>query len=111
MKELIKKISGFLKILSDKKNLEILLYLKSGEKSSVEIQRALKLRQPTVSLHIKILMDENLVFSSKKDNIKYYNIQDDFLFKVLSSVHSLMVNLKRDEIQSITDLSIFDTLI
>jgi ArsR family transcriptional regulator len=111
MSELIKYVANFLKILSDPKRLEILILLKNGEKSSAEIQDAVEKPQPTVSQHLKILKNENLVAVVKKQNIKYYKIKDAYLFRILSSIQSYLLNLNQEKLKSLMDMSLFDTLL
>jgi len=111
MSELINYIADFLKMLGDSKRLKILLFLKNGEKSSAEIQDAIKKPQPTISQHLKVLQDENIITFVKKENIKYYKIKDPYFFKILSSIQSYLVNLNKDKIKNLTDLSIFDTFL
>jgi ArsR family transcriptional regulator len=45
-----------------------------GEKSVGEITKKLKLRQPTVSYHLKMMAKEGLVSSRKKGREVYYKI-------------------------------------
>jgi len=111
MSDLINNIANFFKILGDPKRLEILLYLKDGEKTSADIQVKINKPQPTVSQHLKVLNNENLITFVKKENVKYYSIKDPFLFKILSSIQSFLINLNKEKVKALTDMSIFDTLI
>jgi len=111
MIEVIKNIADFLKTLSDPKRLEIIIYLKDGEKTSKDIETALKLRQPNVSQQLKTLQDVNLIKYEKRDNKKYYSIRDPYLFKILSNIQSFLINLEKEKIRDYSDMNIFDTLI
>jgi len=46
-----------------------------GEKTVGEITKKLKLRQPTVSYHLKMMKKEGLVSSRKKGRKVYYKIK------------------------------------
>jgi ArsR family transcriptional regulator len=111
MDDSIKTVTNFLKILSDQKRLEIILFLKDGEKNSVEIQKAVDKPQPTISQHLKILQNESLIKSEKKNNKKYYSIKDPYIYKILSSIQSFLINLNEEKINSLQRMSIFDTLL
>ena len=110
MSESIANVAKFLRIISDPKRLEIILLLKDGEKNSAEIQEAIDKPQPTVSQHLKILRNNNLIVTEKKDRIKYYSIKDKFIFKIISSVQSYLINLNEDQIKALEKSSIMDTL-
>jgi len=50
------------------------LYLK-GDKTVGEITKKLKLRQPTISYHLKMMEKEGLVSSKKKGREVFYTIK------------------------------------
>jgi len=110
MSELTEKIAEFLKILSDQTRLEILELLKNSEKSSKEIQETLKKSQSTISQHLKKLYDENLITIKEYDNVNYYNIKYQYIFKILSFVQSFVITLQKEKIRELSELNIQDTL-
>ena len=60
--------------LSDPKRLEIIDFLRGGEKCVCEITPHLKLAQPIVSRHLKKLKNAGLVKSRKKGTWHMYSI-------------------------------------
>ena len=110
MSELTEKIADFLKILSDQTRLEILELLRNGEKTSKEIQETLKKSQSTISQHLKKLYDENLITIKENDNVNYYNIKYQYIFKIISFVQSFVITLQKEKIRELSELNIQDTL-
>ena len=110
MSELTGKIADFLKILSDQTRLEILDLLKNGERTSKQIQETLKKSQSTISQHLKKLYDEDLITIEEKDNVNYYKIKYQYIFKILTFVQSFVITLQKDRIRKLSELNIQDTL-
>ena len=110
MSELTEKIAEFLKILSDQTRLEILELLKNGGKTSREIQETLKKSQSTISQHLKKLNDEDLITIEEKENLNYYKIKYQYIFKILSFVQSFIITLQKEKIRKLSELDIQDTL-
>jgi ArsR family transcriptional regulator len=74
------------KALSDPIRLDILYFLRDGEKCVCEIIPHLKLIQPVVSRHLKILKDSGLVKDKKDGNKRMYSITDKKIFQVIDDV-------------------------
>jgi ArsR family transcriptional regulator len=74
------------KALSDPIRLDILYFLRDGEKCVCEIIPHLKLIQPVVSRHLKILKDSGLVKDKKDGNRRMYSITDKKIFQVIDDV-------------------------
>ena len=110
MSELTEKIAEFLKVLSDQTRLEILELLKNGEKTSKDIQTTLDKSQSTVSQHLKRLYDEDLILSEEKDNLKYYKIKYQYIFKILSFIQSFVITLQKEKVRRLTEYDRYDTL-
>ena len=110
MSELTEKIADFLKLLCDQTRLEILELMKNGGKTSKEIQETLKKSQSTISQHLKKLYDENLITIEEKDNLNYYNIKYQYVFKILTFVQSFVITLQKEKIRELSELNIQDTL-
>ena len=110
MSELTGKIASFLKVLSDQTRLDILELLKNGEKNSREIQETLKKSQSTISQHLKKLSDEDLITYEEKENLKYYNIKYQYIFKILTFIQSFVITLQKEKVRKLSDLNIQDTL-
>jgi DNA-binding transcriptional ArsR family regulator len=69
--------------LSDQNRLEIIDFLRDGEKCVCEITPHLKLVQPVVSRHLKILKDSGLVKRRKKGTWHMYSIADPEIYDVI----------------------------
>ena len=110
MSELTGKIADFLKVLSDQTRLEILELLKNGEKNSKEIQDMLNKSQSTISQHLKKLYDEDLIEFEEKENLKYYTIKYQYVFKILTFIQSFVITLQKEKIRKLSELNIQDTL-
>ncbi|MBN1216138.1 MAG: winged helix-turn-helix transcriptional regulator [Candidatus Lokiarchaeota archaeon] len=119
----------FLKTLADQTRLEILQILKNGEKSSSEIQEILNKSQSTISQHLKVLINHELIESFQKDtileiensnkkekisritkSINYYKIKSADIFELLLKFQSYVINTNKIKINDIRDLDIIDTL-
>ncbi len=84
--------------LSDPIRLEILAYLRDGEKCVCEIVPHLNLIQPLVSRHLKILKDSGLVRCRKDGTKRMYYIVDSRIFNVVDALNSDLVNALAKEV-------------
>jgi ArsR family transcriptional regulator len=82
----IKIRAKIFKALSDPIRLDILYFLRDGEKCVCEIIPHLKLIQPVVSRHLKILKDSGLVRDRKDGNKRMYSITNQKIFQVIDDV-------------------------
>ena len=71
-----------LKILSDPSRLEILDLLSCGELCAADILKYFHFSQPTLSHHMKSLVDSNLVIKRKEGNKQIYQVNHDVLANV-----------------------------
>ncbi len=110
MSELKKEIVEFLKVLADQTRLEILDLLYQENKTSSEIQSALKKSQSTISQHLKVLAGKNLIIFDKINNIKYYKIENKGLFKLLIDIKSFVAEINKERLQAMSNEDILDTL-
>jgi ArsR family transcriptional regulator len=94
-KKINKLKAKFFKALSDPVRIEILDFLRDGEKCVCEIIPHLGLIQPVVSRHLKILKASGLVKYRKKGNWRFYSITD-------SRVHQLVDGLTPELVASLT---------
>ena len=77
--------------LSDPVRLEIIEFLRRGEKCVCEIVPYLGLIQPVVSRHLKILKDCGLLKYRKEGNRRLYSITDYRIFEIIDAVGSDLV--------------------
>ena len=80
------------KALSDPVRLEMLDFLRDGEKCVCEIIPHVKLIQPVVSRHLKILKDSGIVGDKKEGNRRLYSITDQQIFQIIDGVTPELVN-------------------
>ncbi len=78
--------------LSDPIRLEIIAYLRDGEKCVCEIVPHLNLIQPLVSRHLKILKDTGIVRFRKDGTKRMYSIVDQRIFNVVDALTSELVD-------------------
>jgi DNA-binding transcriptional ArsR family regulator len=89
--------------LSDPIRLEILDYLRDGERCVCEIVPHLKLIQPLVSRHLKILKDVGLIRYRKDGTKRMYSIVECKIYKVLDALTPDLVNtLTKEVFQNVT---------
>ena len=72
--------------LSDPVRLEILDFLRTEEKCVCEIIPHVKLIQPVVSRHLKILKEVGVVRCRKDGNKRLYSITDQRIFKIIDEI-------------------------
>jgi DNA-binding transcriptional ArsR family regulator len=89
--------------LSDPIRLEIIAYLKDGEKCVCEIVPHLNLIQPLVSRHLKILKDVGIVRCRKDGTKRMYSIVDSKIYDVLDTLTPNLVDaLTKEAFQNVT---------
>lgn len=74
------------KALSDNNRLQIIGMLSCGELCACEILKKLNVTQPTLSHHMKTLIDCNLVTARKEVNWMYYKLNMNAIEKLLSYI-------------------------
>ncbi len=74
------------KALSDPIRLEIIDFLREGEKCVCEIIPRLKIVQPLVSRHLKILKECGIVSFRKDGNKRLYSITNPQIYKITDAV-------------------------
>jgi DNA-binding transcriptional ArsR family regulator len=84
--------------LSDSIRLEIIIYLRDGEKCVCEIVPHLNLIQPLVSRQLKILKDAGIVRCRKDGTKRMYSIVDSRIFNVVDALNSELVDTLTKEI-------------
>ena len=84
--------------LADSVRLEILAFLRNGEKCVCEIVPHINLIQPVVSRHLKILKDAGIVRCRKNGAKRIYSIVDSRLYNVVDGLTPELVNALTKEI-------------
>ncbi len=84
--------------LSDPIRLEILSFLRDGEKCVCEIVPHLNLIQPLVSRHLKILKDAGIVRCRKDGTKRMYSIVDPRIYGIVDSLSSELASALMKEV-------------
>jgi len=88
--------------LSDPIRMEIVTYLRQGEKCVCEIVPHLKLIQPLVSRHLKLLKDAGIVRCRKDGTKRMYSIVDQRIYNVVDSLTpDLLSVLTKEAVENI----------
>jgi DNA-binding transcriptional ArsR family regulator len=89
--------------LSDPIRLEIIAFLRDGEKCVCEIVPHLNLIQPLVSRHLKILKDVGIVRCRKDGTKRMYSVVTAQIYTVVDALTSELVNaLTREVFENVT---------
>ena len=83
--------------LSDPIRLEIVAYLRNGEKCVCEIVPYLNIIQPLVSRHLKILKNAGVVKFRKEGTKRMYAIADDRIYGVVDALNSELLEAISEE--------------
>ena len=111
MKNLIKRISGFLKIIGDPIRFEMLKRMKNSEKSASEFEKEMNISQSYTSQQLKTLLNANLLEVRKnEDNIKMYSVKNPNIFRVFNNIQSFVIELEKQRLDDIMKAEKFDTL-
>ncbi len=90
--------SAIFHALADPMRLEMLEFLRDGEKCVCEIVPHLSLIQPVVSRHLKILKDVGIVRCRKDGTKRLYSVVDSKIFVVIDNITSELTDSLRAEI-------------
>jgi DNA-binding transcriptional ArsR family regulator len=89
--------------LADPIRLEIVSYLRDGEKCVCEIVPHLNLIQPLVSRHLKTLKDVGIVRCRKDGTKRMYSIVDTKIYKVIDALSAdLLGALTKEVFENVT---------
>ena len=72
-----KRTASIFKALCDENRIRIMKLLQSGEKCACVLLDDLQITQPTLSHHMKILCDSDIVAGRKEGKWTYYSISPD----------------------------------
>ena len=89
--------------LSDPIRLEILSYLRDGEKCVCKIVPHLNLIQPLVSRHLKILKDAGIIKCRKDGTKRMYSVVNVNIYKVIDALNSdILSSLTKQVMKSVS---------
>lgn len=72
-----KRIAKIFKAFCDENRIKILKLLQSGEKCACHLNDEIKVTQPTMSHHMKVLCDSGIVVGRKEGKWIYYSISPE----------------------------------
>ena len=73
----LSEVSLICKALSDQNRLQIIYLLTYGEQCACELLEQMKITQPTLSHHMKVLENCSLVISRRKGKWSHYSLNKD----------------------------------
>jgi len=79
------------KAFCDENRLMILEMLQTGEKCACMLLEKLKISQPTLSHHMKILVDSGMVLARKEGKWTYYSFSQDGVANAKDRLNNLTV--------------------
>lgn len=82
-------IHKMIKAIDDQNRIQILEFLSCGELCACEILKNFKITQPTLSHHMKILVDAGLVNSNKRETKIFYDLNNDAVDFLKSSITNI----------------------
>ena len=77
--------------LADPKRILILYELHGGPKTVTELTEALKVPQPTVSRHLKMLREQRLVHNERDGVSIRYSLSDDRVITALDTMRAVLL--------------------
>lgn len=93
-----KRTATVFKALCDENRVRILKLLRSGEKCACRLLDELNITQPTLSHHMKILCDSEIVVGRKDGKWMYYSISENGVDQAKEILNNLTAvnNIKSD---------------
>lgn len=79
----VEKVSQLFKVLSDPTRLNILLYLKDGEKNVTSISQFVQMEQSAVSHQLRLLRENHVVKSRREGKTILYSLDDFHVLDIL----------------------------
>ncbi|HHQ6946085.1 TPA: As(III)-sensing metalloregulatory transcriptional repressor ArsR [Staphylococcus aureus] len=90
-----KELSTILKILSDPSRLEILDLLSCGKLCACDLLEHFQFSQPTLSHHMKSLVDNELVTTRKDGNKHWYQLNHAILDDIIQNLNIINTSNQR----------------
>lgn len=79
--------------LGDPKRVLILYILADRPRNVTELTELLGVSQPTVSHHLKVLRDRELVTSRKEGTVVYYSVTDRRIIQALDLMRAMLADI------------------
>ena len=84
-----KRIAAIFKAFCDENRIKIIKLLRTGEKCACKLLEEINVTQPTLSHHMKILCDAEIVIGRKEGKWTYYSISDQGVKQAKDCLESL----------------------
>jgi DNA-binding transcriptional ArsR family regulator len=91
-KEAFEKVDRFLKVLGDKRRVDIVKMLSYKPYYGYEIAAKLELTPATVNYHINLLMDAGILTFDREENKVYYTLNKDRVKELLNETSMMLIN-------------------
>ena len=78
------------KALGDENRIQILKLLHNGEKCACKLLDALNISQPTLSHHMRILLDAGLIHARKDGKWIYYSLSEEGAHEAANMLRSIL---------------------
>ena len=92
-----KKMAAMFKAFGDENRIQILQLLKDGEKCACHLLEEMKITQPTLSHHMKLLCDAGIVTGRKEGKWMHYSISKKGLREMEKYLAQLIPEKKREK--------------
>jgi ArsR family transcriptional regulator len=83
-KEALDGLAEFFKLFSDKTRVSILWALSHSEMCVCDLSMLLKMKQPAISQHLKVLRQMRMVRTRRDGKVVYYTLDDEHIRIVLT---------------------------
>ena len=87
------------KALSDPVRRKILTMLKKGKMSAGDISKQFDMTQATVSYHLKLLKEADLIFEEKEKNYIYYSLNTSVIEEVMVWLSGFRKNEESENVE------------
>jgi DNA-binding transcriptional ArsR family regulator len=98
--------ANFFKALSHTARIKILELLRGGELSVTELQDRLGIESSSVSQHLSVLRQKNIVDSRKVGTTVYYRVSDPVIFELLDVARRIFNNQLIDTRSTLEQLEV-----
>ncbi|MCC7667825.1 ArsR family transcriptional regulator [Liquorilactobacillus satsumensis] len=85
------QLAKIFKALSDKNRVKIVDLLSAGEKCACDLLDQFEFSQPTLSHHMKVLIEANIVIARKSGKWQHYSLNVDFVDSLDEQIKSLLL--------------------
>lgn len=86
----VEQVVTFLKVLADRSRFRLLALLSEREYTVKELAQALELKEPTVSAHLSMLKEHQMVQVRPEGTSRHYSLRQDDLFGLLRALQERM---------------------